>query len=72
MKGKNPNQVSMYLTPVDRAAAEDLLLRLIEQGHNLTDQKGNPSLSALFRFLVKRWQDRIEENFFNQDPGITQ
>lgn len=56
MRTKNPNQVSIYMNPTDRAAAEALLKKLIEQGHDLTDQKGNPSLSALFRWLVEQYK----------------
>lgn len=69
---KNPNQVSMYLTPADRDKAEIVLNQLIEQGIALVDHKGNPSLSALFRWLVSREYHQTEEEFFNQDPGITQ
>lgn len=58
MTRKNPNQVSMYLNAADKAAAEALLDKLIKQGVDLTDHKGNPSLSALFRWLVMQETNR--------------
>ena len=49
----NQNQISLYVNLEDRANVEGLLADLHAKGEvDLTDQKGNPSISALFRHLV--------------------
>jgi len=47
--------LNMHMNKEARAQAERLLAELIEAGvSGLTDQRGNPSLSALFRHLVAK------------------
>jgi len=47
-----PNRLSLYVTDSDRANMERLLNVLIALGHDLRDQRGNPSQSAMVRYLV--------------------
>jgi hypothetical protein len=46
--------MSLYVTPEDRANMEKLLNALLALGHDdLRDKRGNPSHSAMVRYLVK-------------------
>lgn len=49
-----PDRMSLYVTSEDRANMEKLLTALIALGHDdLRDGRGNPSHSAMVRYLVR-------------------
>lgn len=59
---KNAYQISLYIQPEYRDKAARLIDRLNGQGVRLVDQKGNPSLSALFRYLIDQELNRKPRN----------
>ena len=48
-----PNRMSLYVTDEDKAAMDQLMAALLALGHDLRDGRGNPSHSAMVRWLVK-------------------
>jgi hypothetical protein len=52
LRGGMKRNINMYLNPSECEKVETLLKILVEQGYNLLDQRGYPSISALFRYLV--------------------
>lgn len=53
-----PDRMSLYVTKEDRANMERLMNALLALGHDLRDLRGNPSYSALVRYLV---QDALQK-----------
>jgi hypothetical protein len=51
---KNPDQMSIHMPQKHRDRASELLALLAADGVRLVDQKGNPSVSALFRYLIDK------------------
>ena len=57
-------QVTIYMTDEDRARVEELLNIKAEQGNlGVMDNRGDPSMSALIRLLVR--QELEKENRHN-------
>lgn len=52
------NYVQLYFQQGQKQKIDTLLMRLKKQGIVLEDNKGNPSMSALFRWLV---DEKLEE-----------
>lgn len=55
-----PDRMSLYVTPDDRANMEKLLNALLALGHDdLRDGRGNPSHSAMVRYLVRDTLEKL-------------
>jgi hypothetical protein len=52
MARKFPDRMSLYVTAEDRANMERLMNALLALGHNFRDARGNPSYSAMMRWLI--------------------
>lgn len=66
-------QVKLYFQEGQREKVDALLARLKEQGVILVDNKGSPSISALFRWLVEEKLDELggyDED--NHEKGVNQ
>jgi hypothetical protein len=57
--------INIYLNPSERKKVEMLLKKLVEQGYDLLDQRGYPSISALFRYLVDEKLKELEPSSEN-------
>lgn len=51
---KNPNRIDVYMPPAERGRLLRVAAKLERQGESVRDNRGNISLSAVIRLLVKR------------------
>jgi len=59
MASKKP-RILLYMRDEDKANMERLLAALIALGYSLRDQRGDPSYSAMVRYLVEDALRKLE------------
>lgn len=57
----NSDRMTIYMTEQDKEAAEALKAELIKRGVNLNSNQNKPSISELFRYLVRQELERINK-----------